>query len=60
MDGVAEVDSGGGAGIWESAAASAAGAAFGNAEPAGMMLAKADARAGGSTEACCPGRNGNG
>lgn len=54
------MDSGGGAGIWESAAASAAGAAFGNAEPAGMMLAKADARAGGSTEACCPGRNGNG
>lgn len=51
---------GGGAGIWESAAANAAGAAFGNGAPAGMILAKADARAGGRTEDCCPGVCGNG
>jgi hypothetical protein len=51
-----------GAGRWDSAAASAAGAVVGNATPAGMILAKADARAGGRTDACCPGgcANGNG
>lgn len=60
MDAVAAVTGGGTAGTWERAAASAAVPALGNAAPAGMMLAKADARAGGRTEACCPGGSANG
>jgi hypothetical protein len=48
----------GAAGRWESAAASA-GAVVGNPAPGGMMLAKADARAGGSPDDCCPGGDAN-
>lgn len=44
----------GAAGRWESAAASAAGAVSGNPAPGGMMLANADASAGGRPDACCP------
>lgn len=42
------------AGRWESAAARAAGPVSGNPAPGGMMLANADARAGGRPDACCP------
>lgn len=48
------------AGRWESAAARAAGAVSGNPAPGGMMLANADARAGGRPDACCPSGGANG
>lgn len=52
--GVVGVTDAGAEGRWDSAAARAAGPALGKAAPAGMMLAKADARAGGKTDGCCP------
>jgi hypothetical protein len=53
--GVVSVTGVGGVGRWDNAAARAAGAALGGkATPAGMMLAKADARAGGKPDGCCP------
>ena len=50
----------GAAGRYESAAASAAGPALGNPAPGGIMLAKADASAGGKPDAGWPGGSANG